>query len=206
MRQTFSLTELADSTGIEARTIRSYIERGLLPNADTRGRGASYSEEHLARLRVIQSLRRARRNIALGDIRILLQQFTPEQIRGLAHGSITASVNPINESSIEHDDELTGDEEDGSNEFPRAIDWAVSAKRLTGVERLVSLFREISGRRSSAPQSKFEGWQRISVTPDVELSIRSDFDANQLASFRELADLLRHLLQQPDALHGQGDA
>ena len=29
----YSLTEISDATGIEARTIRSYIERGLLPGA-----------------------------------------------------------------------------------------------------------------------------------------------------------------------------
>ena len=31
----YSLDDLADAVGIEARTIRSYIERGLLPGALT---------------------------------------------------------------------------------------------------------------------------------------------------------------------------
>jgi hypothetical protein len=50
-----------------------------------------------------------------------------------------------------------------------------------------------------------EGWNRIAVTPDVELSIRSDFNADQLAAFRELADLLRNLLQRTDAVLNKGD-
>src|SRR5438045_4009694 len=53
----YSLSDLADATGIEARTIRSYTERGLLPGAEARGRAASYSKEHLSRLQVIRSLR-----------------------------------------------------------------------------------------------------------------------------------------------------
>ena len=49
----YSLAELAGVTGLEERTIRSYIERGLLAGANARGRAASYSDEHLARLNII---------------------------------------------------------------------------------------------------------------------------------------------------------
>jgi len=69
----YSLNDLAEATGIEARTIRSYIERGLVPGAQTRGRAATYSEDHLSRLQVIMSLRRARPNISLSEIRVVLQ-------------------------------------------------------------------------------------------------------------------------------------
>ncbi|HJT78754.1 MAG TPA: MerR family transcriptional regulator, partial [Gemmataceae bacterium] len=61
----YSLTELSEACGIEPRTIRNYIERGLLPGAQSRGRGASYLAEHFNRLRVIQAMRRARPNISL---------------------------------------------------------------------------------------------------------------------------------------------
>jgi len=194
----YSLTELADATGIEARTIRSYIERGLLPNAQARGRGASYSVEHLARLRVIQSLRRARPNIALSEIRILLQQLNPEQIHSLAGGSITAAVRAIDASAKSDDVDRVEDALDDEAEIPTMIDWL--ATTLTGVERLVRLLREVSGLTLPTSTSKMEGWQRIAITPDVELSVRAEFDAGQLAAFRDLADLLRHLLQHTDAI------
>src|SRR5271157_2972339 len=87
-----SLAQLADKSGIEPRTIRSYIERGLLPGAQSRGRGAGYFAEHLNRLRVIQHLRRLRPNATLNDIRMQLQHLTPQQIQAFAHGSITAAV------------------------------------------------------------------------------------------------------------------
>lgn len=200
----YSLTELADATGIEARTIRSYIERGLLAGAQNRGRGASYSTEHLARLQVIQAFRRARPNIALSDIRILLQQLNPEQIQSLAGGSITAAGRAIDESA-QPDDDLVETTANDESEVPRATDWDQSAKKLTGAERLLRLLHEVSGLTSAAPTSKMEGWQRIAVTPDIELSVRAEFDADQSAAFRELADLLRHLLQHTDALTRKGD-
>jgi DNA-binding transcriptional MerR regulator len=200
----YSLKNLADATGIEERTVRSYIERGLLPGAHARGRAATYSKEHLSRLRVIQSLRRARPNIGLSEIRIFLQNLSPEQIDRLAAGEISAAARVI-DASIRPDGAGSQDAADDDNEIPRTIDWEMSAAKLTGAERLVGLLREVSGFTPPALTSKVEGWQRIAVTPDVELSVRSEFGADQLAAFRELADLLRHLLQHPDALSRKGD-
>jgi len=199
----YSLRNLADATGIEERTVRSYIERGLLPGAHARGRAATYSKEHLSRLRVIQSLRRARPNIGLSEIRIFLQNLSPEQIDRLAAGEISAAPR-IFDASIRPDGADSRDVTDDDNEIPRTIDWEMSAAKLTGAERLVGLLREVSSFTPPAPTSKVEGWQRIAVTPDVELSVRAEFDTNQLAAFRELADLLRHLLQHPDALSRKG--
>lgn len=204
-RDSYSMNELAEATGIEPRTIRSYIERGLLPSAGTRGRGASYSPEHLARLRTIQGLRRARPEMTLSKIRILFQQLKPEQIHQLAKGSITAVASTISDPMHRGSDL----HEDNSHEEPfqretendvGVIDWSQIASSMTGVERLVRLLREVSGSRSPAPKSRIENWTRIAVTPDFELSVRADFDEGQLAAFRELADLLRHLFENAHAL------
>jgi DNA-binding transcriptional MerR regulator len=200
----YSLNELADAVGIEARTIRSYIERGLLPGAQTRGRTATYSEEHLSRLQVINSLRRARPNITLSEIRIFLQSLNPEQVHSLARGSITATVRAINESLQPEDVGLLAAADDDI-ETPRR-DWGEEeAAKLTGAERLVRILRQFSGFIPPASASKVEAWQRIAVTPDIELSVRGVFDPNQLAAFRELADLLGYLLTHTEALLGKGE-
>lgn len=51
-----TLAELAEGTGIPARTVRYYIARGLLPGPDKAGRGAEYNEQHLERLQQIVRL------------------------------------------------------------------------------------------------------------------------------------------------------
>jgi DNA-binding transcriptional MerR regulator len=205
LQEHYSLSELSDATGIEVRTIRSYIERGLLPGAQTRGRAATYSEEHRSRLEVIKSLRRARPNITLSEIRIFLQGLNTEQIHSLARGSITAAVRAINEPLQEDDISLLNDgDADDDVEMPRT-DWGDAAAKLTGAERLVRLLRQVSGFIPPASASKVETWQRIVVTPDIELSVRAEFDSNQLVAFRELADLLGYLLTHTDALAGKGE-
>ena len=80
--ESYSLDDLAEAVGIAGRTIRSYIERGLLPGAQTRGRAASYSAEHLSRLEVIKSLRRARPNITLSEIRAVFEAIWDVRLDG----------------------------------------------------------------------------------------------------------------------------
>jgi DNA-binding transcriptional MerR regulator len=201
----YSLGDLANATGLEERTIRGYIERGLLPSAQARGRAASYSKEHLSRLQVIRSLRRARPNIGLSEIRIFLQGLSPEQINRLAIGSITVATRVIDGSDKPDGRDSQDVAVDDDSEITRTIHWEQLAAKLTGVERLVCLLREVSGFRPPMPTSKAEGWQRITVTPDVELSVRTGFDDNLMAAFRELADLLRNLLQRTDLLSTKGD-
>lgn len=87
-RDTFSLQDLADGTGIEPRTIRSYVERGLVAGPDSMGRGARYPRETFDRLRVLQLLRDANRDVTLDQLRVLLQSLSPTQLRAIADGTL----------------------------------------------------------------------------------------------------------------------
>lgn len=53
----YSIEELVEKTGFPRRTIRYYVQEGLLPPPAGRGRGGFYNDSHLAILQRIQSLR-----------------------------------------------------------------------------------------------------------------------------------------------------
>lgn len=55
----FKLDELARASGTSARTIRYYVQRGLLPSPRFRGRDTAYDGGHLVRLRAIRRLQEA---------------------------------------------------------------------------------------------------------------------------------------------------
>src|SRR5580704_721777 len=152
----FSMNDLAEATGIEGRTIRSYIERGLLSGAEARGRAASYSEEHLHRLRAIQALRRARPNIQLNDIRIIFQQMSPQQISDFCSGSLRATATALAETidDAEKPEALRAvghfvepqQEFDASREnHARAVETTLlhAPDELTGLERVLEGLRRI---------------------------------------------------------------
>src|SRR5664280_1016439 len=53
--RTFSIGSLADAAGVSRRTVRFYVQGGVLEPPVGLGRGAHYTEAHLARLMQIKS-------------------------------------------------------------------------------------------------------------------------------------------------------
>jgi DNA-binding transcriptional MerR regulator len=54
--QTMTIDELAQSTGLTVRNVRSYQSRELIPPPEVQGRVGYYGAEHLARLQLIREL------------------------------------------------------------------------------------------------------------------------------------------------------
>ena len=52
----YKLDELAKAAGTSPRTVRYYVQRGLLPPPVFRGKDSAYGEDHLVRLRAIKKL------------------------------------------------------------------------------------------------------------------------------------------------------
>lgn len=52
----YGIEELADRAGVSRRTVRYYVQRGLLPAPTGVGRGKHYTEAHLARLVRVREL------------------------------------------------------------------------------------------------------------------------------------------------------
>ena len=71
-----TLAELAEKTGIPARTIRYYISRGLMAGPSVAGRGASYGDEHLERIEKIKGLQAKR--LTLAEIARVLEGGAPD--------------------------------------------------------------------------------------------------------------------------------
>ena len=50
-----TIDKLAQQTGMTVRNIRAHQSRGLLPPPDVRGRTGYYGDEHVARIREVQT-------------------------------------------------------------------------------------------------------------------------------------------------------
>ncbi len=59
-KKKYSIGELADLTGVSRRTVRFYVQRGLIPPPEGAGRGSYYTSEHrdlITRIRALQGVR-----------------------------------------------------------------------------------------------------------------------------------------------------
>lgn len=79
---TYRLDQIVDLTGYPARTVRYYIERGLLSGPEPRGVATTYTQEQLTRLFAIKHLREVER-LRLDTIRKRLARMSEEEIAAL---------------------------------------------------------------------------------------------------------------------------
>jgi DNA-binding transcriptional MerR regulator len=87
---TYKLEELATAAGVGARTVRYYVQRGLLPAPDFRGSHTTYGREHLLRLRAIRHLQDS--HLPLDVIQSRLATLSWVELEALASGA--SSSNP----------------------------------------------------------------------------------------------------------------
>ena len=115
-----TIDELARTTGMTVRNIRSHATRGLLPPPEVRARTGYYGPEHVARLQLIQELQANGYNLAA--IKHLLsrtQQGVGEEVLGLTR----ALLEPFEDERPEvvEEEELAQRFEVGGKQRSRAI-------------------------------------------------------------------------------------
>jgi DNA-binding transcriptional MerR regulator len=81
-RKEWKLAELAQEAGVSPRTVRYYVQRGLLPAPPFKGPDTVYGEEHLLRLKAIRVLQA--RFLPLDAIQVELARLSPEELQALA--------------------------------------------------------------------------------------------------------------------------
>ena len=85
----YSIGELAGATGLTRRAIRFYVQRGLLPPPERRGRKGIYNDAHLSRLRIINRL--LERGYTLSNIGELIESWE----QGNDIGSLLGLETPV---------------------------------------------------------------------------------------------------------------
>jgi DNA-binding transcriptional MerR regulator len=84
--------ELGALCGVSERTVRFYVEEGLLPPPAARGRGPNFEDSHLTRLRLIRAMQQAGND--LDTIRDYLRELEQElAARGATFESVLAVWN-----------------------------------------------------------------------------------------------------------------
>ncbi len=206
MQSELTLAELADASGLQPRTIRSWVAQGLIPGPLSRGPAARYPADQLERILAIRTMK-DRLGMSLTDIRHELLVATADQIQAWADQAEgiapEAPASPAMESpvdpgeAVDYFKALRAKPAAGAVHEVGAARMARSAPAKRSVSGFEALERRLSDggtRTPSERRGRAEEWIRIPVTPDVELSVRGRLDAEQRARLERCAELMRDIL------------
>jgi DNA-binding transcriptional MerR regulator len=119
----YRIEDLARASGATVRTIRGYLDRGLLPRPERRGRANVYGDAHLARLRQIADL--LDRGYSLAAIKELREAWDAGRGLGGVLGLVAEVEKPWTDEEATRISRAELDERFGGEPDDRAVAEAV---------------------------------------------------------------------------------
>jgi DNA-binding transcriptional MerR regulator len=187
--QTYSLRELADLADVTPRTVRYYIAQGLLPSPGRFGPGTRYGAGHLARLRLIKQLQH--QHLPLAEIRARLEALGETQVARLGEAARTEGSSPVaslrSPARLQSADTFADAEPMlSSTSWPSAQPQSRPTSAAPGQSDPTELF----------PRADRSQWDRISLSPNVELHVRRPLSRSENRRVERLLALARELIPE----------
>ena len=175
----YTLAELSALTNVSARTIRYYISVGLLPSPGRDGPATRYPAATLARLRLVVRLRDE--HLPIAEMRRRLEGLGDADIERLVAAPLPA-LPP-----------------QGALEYVRSL-LAAGANAGAAATQPPPQASDPSSPPpgpppgSPAPPARSSTWERISLTPDLELHVRRPLSRRDNRIAERIAAFARQLL------------
>jgi DNA-binding transcriptional MerR regulator len=185
-----SLPELASIAGVTPRTVRYYVAQGLVPPPSSTGRGATYGDEHLARLRLIKRLQAE--HFPLAEIRARLSAGNAPDARefGFAHQPQPVRAR-AGESAVDYVHQvLVASNAAAMPAHPALPSLPSAALSTNAFDAPDETLPEPSGELSRSQ------WDRLSLAPDIELHIRRPLSRPLNKKVERLVAIARQLLKE----------
>lgn len=172
----YTLSELADLAKVSHRTVRYYVEQGLLEGPVTSGPGARYSEDSLGRLLLIRKL--AAEHLPLAVVRARLGQMSPGELRSAA---------PAPASALDYIRSIKGEP---AQPAAQLLPPASSTGSVASGPSIPA-----SSRAAPPAAEQRAQWDRFTLSPDVELHVRRPLTRETARAIRELIQRAQELFE-----------
>jgi DNA-binding transcriptional MerR regulator len=216
----YSLSDLARLADVTPRTVRYYVALGLLPSPEAAGPATRYGEGHLARLRLIRRLQRD--HLPLAEIRARLERMADDEIIATVSALDTREQDPsqdpgdtlafvrslMQQSGIRPTVADRGPAPDVSVRrmaLAESLDgaWAQAASAhvpsappsAPPAEPLAASIPGVGSASSPRPGLDRTTWERIVISPDVELHVRRPLDRATNKRVDQLERIARELFE-----------
>jgi DNA-binding transcriptional MerR regulator len=192
------ISELAELSGVSTRTIRYYIQEGLLPQPEVRGKYAVFNDEYMQRLRLIKYLKDA--YLPLNRIRELLDSLPESQVVPLLNEFEADPVSAL--SSLQALPILEQQDAAPSQPEPEKNLNALEYINALRENRTIREKKPSTPAASPAPQTKrqylhldtpaIDEWRRVELVPGLELHLRLPVNTRVQKLVDQLIDLARN--------------
>jgi DNA-binding transcriptional MerR regulator len=186
-KESYLINQLAERAGVTVRTIRYYVNEGLLPPPQTKGRYSAYDEDYLYRIKLIKFYKES--YLPLSRIRELLDEMSPEEIKA----AVEKYEKEPPEFNLPYALELSDRVEENKSarnylrkiQEPSASDYQLES-RVLGPEPQVQALRLMHPPKPNLEPS----WKRVEVADGIELLVREDIYRLRR---REIEDLIKKM-------------
>jgi DNA-binding transcriptional MerR regulator len=208
VNETITLTELAERSGVELRTLRSWIQQGLLPGPDNVGRNARYASAALTRARAVKVMRDLY-GLPLSTIRQDLLTSDDDRIAAYAamadggpapteQNPSAAALAPLGSTATDYLRTLRSSGAFGGEHRTAKPQAPAGHAQLSAPGSRLALLADglqrIAGSHPSRRKAKGDVRLHIAITPEIELIVRGEQTPEEVARFEQVADLLRIIL------------
>jgi DNA-binding transcriptional MerR regulator len=184
--ESYDLLQLCDLADVTPRTVRYYVQHGLIPSPGTRGPGARYDRGHLDRLQMIKRLQRE--HLPLAEIRQRLSTLDDDAVAALVREPRRAE--PSRDALEYVRDVLAGSTRSAVSAPPR------SPRRMAAPARLAEVAAPTAPAQAPAEGAPRSIWERVALSPDVELHVRRPLSRGDNKLVDRLIDHARTLFSE----------
>jgi DNA-binding transcriptional MerR regulator len=177
---TFDLNDLCRQGDVTPRTVRYYVQQGLLPSPGL-GAGARYGTGHLARLRLIRRLQRE--HLPLAEIR--------RRLEGLDDAAVEALLETPPASAVDYVRAVLG----GSGPAADPGRRPPPLPPPSPIPQALASSPPASGRLARPAAADRAQWERIALTPDIEVHVRRPLSREDNRRLEKLLEEARELFR-----------
>lgn len=202
MTENLTIEDLEKHSGLSTRTLHYYMSKGLLPGPETRGKNASYTQEHLDRLDLILILKEM--HLPLDEIKAILDQLTPSEIIHY-RDSQEDLLEKIKSTRPRPDDARIKAKPGNALDYIKSLEEAQSAHEMITENKPPAVYMDSPRFNIEAPrlriekeasETKPEIWRRVTLADGVEINIRESTDADFRYKIDRLLSFARSLFKK----------
>ncbi len=202
MTENLSIEDLEKHSGLSTRTLHYYMSKGLLPGPETRGKNASYTQEHLDRLDLILILKEM--HLPLDEIKAILDQLTPSEIIHY-RDSQEDLLEKIKSNKVITNESRKEVKTGNALDYIKDLETAQSAHEMITESKPFRQYNNQPSFSIEAPklriekqqsESKPEIWRRVVLSDGVELNIRESTEQKLRYKIDRLLSFARSLFNK----------